>query len=44
MWTDFQNSFISGLNSKRAIKGSLKIPSLLKRVVTLPCETEMSGS
>jgi len=42
MLTDFQNSFTVGLSSKCVMKWSLKIPQHLKRVGTLPCETQMS--
>jgi len=39
MQTEFQNSFINRLSSKFLIKQQLNIPSHLKRVATLPCET-----
>jgi len=39
MLTDFQNSFIFGLSSDCEMNLSLKIPTHLKRVGTLPCET-----
>jgi len=39
MLIDFQNSLISGLTSKRAVKWSLKVPPHLKLVTTLLCET-----
>ena len=37
--TDFRNSFTLGLSSDCVTNGSLKIPSHLIRVATLPCET-----
>ena len=40
--TDFQNSFTIRLSKKFTIKKSLKIPSHLKCVATLPCEIWMS--
>jgi len=42
--TDFQNSFAGWFSSKFAVKRSLKIPTLLAYVATLPCETLMSES
>jgi len=39
MLIDFQNSFTSGLSSKRVLKWSLKILPHLKYIATLPCET-----
>jgi len=41
MLTDFQNTFADRLTSKFAIKWLLNIPSHLKHVATLACETLM---
>jgi len=41
MLTDFQNSFTDRFTGKYATK-SLTVPSHLKHVATLPCETTIS--
>ena len=40
MLTDFQNSFTIRFSSTNVIKQSLKIPSHLKCIATLPCESK----
>jgi len=42
MLTDFQNLFTNRFTGEYATKASLIIPSHLKRVAALPCETSVS--
>jgi len=42
MLTDFQNLFTDGFIDEYATKSSLIIPSQLKCVIALPCETWIS--
>ena len=42
MLTDFQNLFSGRFTSEYATQSSLIIPSHLKRVAALPCETSIS--
>jgi len=44
MLTDFQKNFTHGLSRDRVMNWSLKVPSHLRGVDTLPCEIQIPGN